>query len=195
VPARRVIALIFFTVCSSPATAGADWILSPYFGARFAGSTNYIVGREGTEENKVTFGSSFGLLTSGVLGVEADIAFVPGFFEGRAVVSSFLTTVMGNVIVAAPLDVAEYGLRPYLIGGAGLLRARGDDQFGPVISNNLFGMNVGGGAIGPISPRSSLRFDLRYVRNLSSDPEALTVGGERLKLSFWRATVGLSFRF
>jgi opacity protein-like surface antigen len=131
-----------------------------------------------------------------VLGVEADIAFVPGFFEGEAVDTSLVTTMMGNVVVAAPLGVAQYGLRPYVTAGAGLLRARGDNQVGgPVISSNLFGMNVGGGAIGPLTPRSSLRLDLRYFRDLDGDPEAITAPNEGVELSFWRGTVGLTFRF
>jgi opacity protein-like surface antigen len=191
----RILALSLLVSCSCPAIAAADWLVSPYLGARFAGNTTFFLGREGTADNKFIFGSSIGLLTDGVLGVEADVAFVPGFFEGQAVVSSMVTTVMGNVVIAAPLGIAQYGLRPYVTGGAGLLRARGDDTFGPVISSNLFGMNVGGGAIGPISPRSSLRFDLRYFRNLSGDLDATTVNREDVELSFWRGTVGLTFRF
>jgi opacity protein-like surface antigen len=193
----RILALSLLVSCSCPAIAAADWLVSPYLGARFAGSTTFFLGREGTEDNKFTFGSSIGLLTDGVLGVEADIAFVPGFFEGSEsfVESSLVTTVMGNVLIAAPLGIAQYGLRPYVTGGAGLLRARGDAPPGPVINSNLFGMNVGGGAIGPISPRSSLRFDLRYYRNLRGDVDATTVNREDVELSFWRGTVGLTFRF
>lgn len=192
---RRTLAVVFAASCLFPRTAGAEWIVSPYVGARFAAWSTFSFTR--TEENKVTFGSSVGFLTPGVLGVEADVAFVPGFFEGEVVASSMVTTVMGNVIIATPLGVSQYGLRPYLTGGAGLIRARGDgdELVGPVITSNLIGMNVGGGAIGPLTSRSSLRFDLRYFRNLSGDPEAILMQGEGLDLSFWRVTVGLTFRF
>ena len=181
-----------------PAHAAADWMVSPHVGARFAGATNYVLGGVGAEKNRFGFGSSIGFLGAGILGVEADVAFVPGFFNGPSVTTSMVTTVMGNVIVAAPLDVTQYGLRPYLTSGAGWMRARGDASFGPVISpvisGNLFGMNVGGGAIGPISPRLSLRFDLRYFRNLTGDAES-TIDRTAVALSFWRGTVGLTFRF
>ena len=170
-------------------------MVSPYVGMRFAGSTTFVGGREGAEQNTFTFGSSVGYLTDGVLGVEGDIGFVPGFFEGVVVTQgSRVMTLMGNVIVAAPLSATQYGLRPYLVGGAGLMQARAKGALLDVISSDLFAMNVGAGAIGPISPRSSLRFDLRYFRNLSGDPEAVTTAGG-VELSFWRGTVGLTFRF
>jgi hypothetical protein len=194
---RRIVVLGFAAAFALPATAAADWLLSPYVGLQFAPDTNLLVGFAGNDESKFTFGSSIGVLTDGMIGVEADIAFVPGFFESVSITQgSRIITVMGNVIVAAPLGATQYGLRPYFVGGAGLLHANGKSDFSleDVIQSNVLGMNVGGGAIGPISPRSSLRFDVRYIRNLSSD-DSQTFGGGRLKISFWRATAGLAFRF
>jgi hypothetical protein len=205
----RASALVLFIAWSLPSPAGADWIFSPYIGARFAGNTNLLVGREGTEANKFTFGSSIGILTDGVLGAEVDVAFVPGFFspdrssevsspvQSSPTTSSLVTTLMGNVIVTTPLDLAQYGLRPYLVGGFGLMRARSDQGEGglDLINSNLFALDIGAGAIGPLSPRSSVRFDLRYFHNVSDDAEAATATPGRVALSFWRATVGLTFRF
>jgi hypothetical protein len=194
---RRLPALIFFVACSCPAPAAADWLLSPYVGLRFAADTNLLVGFSGTDESKFTFGSSFGLLTDGVFGVEADVAFVPGFFESASIThGGGVTTIMGNVLVAVPLDATQYGLRPYFVVGAGLMHASGTSDFllETLIDSTVFGLNVGGGAIGPISPRSSLRFDVRYFRNASSD-ESPTFTTGRLRISFWRATAGLAFRF
>jgi hypothetical protein len=196
---HRVLALGFFAACSLPAPAAADWLVSPYVGLRLVANTTFLVGGQTADKDKFTFGSSIGLLTDGVLGVEADIAFVPGFFEGASITegSSRVTTVMGNVIVAAPLDLVRYGLRPYLVGGGGLLRARarGGPPLDVLIASDLFGMNVGGGALGPISERTSLRFDVRYFRNLHGDQEAIVFAESGVKLSFWRGTVGLTFRF
>ena len=196
--ARRLLVITLLATLSSPAAAAADWIVSPYFGVRFGASTTILGGFTGTEErNKVTFGASAGFMTAGVLGVEADVGFVPGFFRGALVNrSAGVTTLMGNVIVATPLSVSQYGLRPYLVGGVGLIHAGGGAELlGDVIDSNLFGMNIGGGALGPISPHSSLRFDLRYFRNLGGDSAATTVNQAGVELSFWRATVGLTFRF
>jgi Outer membrane protein beta-barrel domain len=193
----RLVALSILAACSIPADAGAEWYVSPYVGARFGANTTFLFGREGTEQRTFTFGSSVGFLTAGVLGVEADVSFVPGFFTGTAIESSLVTTVMGNVVVATPLGVTQYGLRPYLVGGLGLLRARGDtNDIENVIGSNLFGMNIGGGALGPISPRSSVRFDVRYFRNLGGDEDATTFNNAaEVELSFWRGTVGLTVRF
>jgi hypothetical protein len=174
---RRIALLAFAAALATPGTAAADWLLSPYVGLQFAADTNLLVGFAGNDESKFMFGSSFGVLSDGVLGIEADVAFVPGFFESALITQgSRVTTIMGNVIVAAPLGATQYGLRPYAVAGGGFIHSSGtSDQLAEVIDSTVLGMNVGGGAIGPISPRSSLRFDVRY--------------------SFWRATAGLAFRF
>lgn len=171
--------------------------MSPYIGVRFAAGTTFIAGFRGSQQGKFTWGSSFGILTDGVLGVEVDFAWVPGFFTDDPIgitPRSRVITLMGNVMVATPLGVASYGLRPYAVGGVGLLHARAGSEDRDLVNSNLFGMNVGGGAIGPLSPRTSVRFDLRYFRNLSNDEEAPVLGGGA-QLSFWRGSVGLAFRF
>lgn len=194
--ARRLLTLFLAAGCLYPASAAADWVVSPYIGVRFAASTTLLGGREGAEENKYTFGASAGLLTDGILGVEGDVCFVPTFFKGGAASQSGgVTLLMGNVVLLTPLSLAQYGLRPYVVGGVGLMHAYASGDVLSLIDSDLFGMNIGGGAIGPISPRSSVRFDLRYFRNLTGDQDAITASGTGLELSFWRATVGLTFRF
>jgi hypothetical protein len=166
--ARRTFTLFLVVACFKPAAAAADGFVSPYVGSRFASDTTFR--GQGTDRNKWTFGSSVGLLTPGLLGVEADIGFVPGFFES--------------------------GLRSS--GSVGLLHARVASAQLATANSSLFGMNIGGGAIGPLTPRTSVRFDLRYFRNLSHDEESENfrdLAGNPANLSFWRGTVGLSFRF
>jgi hypothetical protein len=192
---RRILNLVLVTACFQPATAAAEGFVSPYIGLRFASDTTFR--GQDADRNKATFGSSVGLLTPGVFGVEADVAFVPGFFESQ-LRSGSLVTLMGNVIVAAPLGVVQYGLRPYFIGGVGLLHARVGSLELDTNNSTLFAMNLGGGAIGPLTPRTSVRFDIRYFRNLSHDEESenfLDLAGNPADLGFWRGTVGLSFRF
>lgn len=192
---HRILSLVLVTTCFQPVTAAAEGFVSPYIGLRFASDTTFR--GQNADRNKVTFGSSVGLLTAGVLGVEADVAFVPGFFES-GLRSGSVVTLMGNVIVATPLGVAQYGLRPYFIGGVGLLHARVASLALATNNSNLFAMNIGGGAIGPLTPRTSMRFDIRYFRNLSHDEESenfLDLAGNPADLGFWRGTVGLSFRF
>jgi opacity protein-like surface antigen len=194
---RRILLLVLLAVCWLPAPAAADWLLSPFVGVRFAADSTFLTGFQGTERNKFTWGSSFGLITDRGIGVEADFAWVPGFFENQIVTPrSRVITLMGNVVIAPPIGAASYGgLRPYVLGGVGLLHARAGDESDDTVHSNLFGLNVGGGAIGPLTPRTSARFDLRYFRNISNDEEATVLGNEGAQLSFWRATLGLTFRF
>jgi hypothetical protein len=73
------------------------------------------------------------------------------------------------------------------------LRATAEDRINLNESNNLLALQLGGGAIGLVSNRAGIRFDLRHMRALSRD---LTLRGERTsKLSFWRFTVGVTLRY
>lgn len=196
--ARRILSLVLVTTCFHPAAAAAEGFVSPYVGLRFALDTTYRHQIPRDDRNKVTVGSAVGLLTPGVFGVEADISFVPGFFDSGLISSGSVMTIMGNVIAATPLSMTQYGLRPYLIGGVGLLHARVASTQLATENPSLFGMNVGGGAIGPLSPRTSVRFDVRYFRNLSHDEASENfedVASNPANLGFWRGTIGLSFRF
>jgi len=189
----RILSLVLVTTCFDVATAAAEGFVSPYIGLRFASDTTFR--EQSADRNKMTFGSSVGLLTPGVFGVEADVSFVPGFFDSGLISSGSVMAVMGNIIAATPLRMTQYGLRPYVIGGFGLLHARVASTLVGTENSSLFGMNVGGGAIGPLSPRSSVRFDVRYFRNLSHDEAAEDLAGNPADLGFWRGTIGLSFRF
>lgn len=185
------------------ASASADWLFTPFIGYKFGGTsrpTNVFVDLEPSEgARKVTLGGSVAILSDEILGIEADFSFIPGYFQGdtveATVSSSAVTTFTGNIIVAVPLAVTQYSLRPYLIGGLGLIRAASDPipelQSVFAFRENLFGLNVGGGAIGSLTNRTSLRFELRHFTNLGGEENV--VGFGRQRLSFWRATVGVAF--
>lgn len=200
---RRLLVLLC-VAWLQPASAAAEWLFTPFLGYKFAGTsrpTPTFVDLEASEgRRKITIGGSVALLSDDILGVEADFSFIPGYFQGASpgnrVVSSAVTTLTGNIIIAVPLSITQYSLRPYLIGGLGLIRAKSDvpdDVALFAVSENLFGVNVGGGAIGALSDRTSLRFELRNFTNLGGEESA--VGFGRARLSFWRATVGIAFRY
>ena len=68
-----------------------------------------------------------------------------------------------------------------------------DDQIGLVDSDDSLGLQLGGGAIGFVSNRLAVRFDLRNIRTLTRGTH---VRGERdWKLSFWRASIGVAIRY
>ena len=62
------------------------------------------------------------------------------------------------------------------------------------VSSNFFALGVGGGAIGRLTPRTSVRFDLRRFPNLT-EASGRVVGFGPSRLTVWRATVGLAFRY
>jgi hypothetical protein len=185
---------------SPHAAAAQDWIFAPFVGSAFAGSTALPDLEQGASSTQFIFGGSVGLWTTGILGVEADFSYAPRFFEtdnlAGVFTSSYAMTLGGNVVVATPISVTRESLRPYLVGGIGWMRASIEEVQGGVLeeflgrARNSVGMNIGGGAIGFISPRTGLRFELRHFRSLERDTNPLN--GERQSLlSFWRATVGV----
>lgn len=169
---------------------------------KFGGDTTFVDLDQGTDRKKTVWGVSAGTLTDGVFGVEADVTYIPGYFEGEqqdvnlVLKNSRVIALMGNVLATIPNAATRGGLRPYFIAGAGLLHVHAEDLLKVTSSNsNVFGINIGGGAMGPITPDSSVRFDLRYFRNIANDPAAPQLTTARPDLSFWRATVGLTLRF
>ena len=103
---------------------------------------------------------------------------------------------MGNALLTTPRRWNEYGLRPFVSGGIGLLRASAKDSFDILpVSTNLLGYNLGGGAVGFLTERAGLRFDLRYFSNLkpSDSDEGIAIG--RVQLSYWTASAGVVFNY
>jgi hypothetical protein len=184
----------------SPVPASADFLLTPFLGAAFGGGTNIVNFDPGTAKAKLAVGGSAAWLGSSVVGVEADFGYSPRFFEGEAGSSltlphSRVATLTGNILLTLPLSVTRESLRPYLVAGAGLLHASTSDAALILpIRRNLAAMNIGGGAIGFVDPNIGVRFDLRRFSSLAGG-ESLgpQIGGSRL--SFWRASVGVTVRY
>src|SRR5260221_10369817 len=89
---------------SGRSAAAAEKQIKPFVGVTFAGSTTLVdLGGQPTKPNLVIGVSA---LTIGeIFGVEADFAHAPGFFQSgdsRLVLSSSVTTLTGNVMVAVP---------------------------------------------------------------------------------------------
>jgi hypothetical protein len=193
--ARRLTLAVGFLLAGA-APARADFFVTPFAAIKFAGDAAIVDLDSGASNAKFTLGAMAGVLGEGFLGVEADVAYVPRFFErstGALLTRSHVLTVMGNLMVAMPRSVSGYSLRPFVSGGGGLVRVNIDDILEALpVDANLFGINVGGGAVGPLSNALDVRFDLRWFKSLTS-------GGERTirpgpPLTFWRVAVGLTIR-
>jgi hypothetical protein len=104
---------------------------------------------------------------------------------------------MGNVVLTLPRAFAgRTGLRPSVSGGLGLIHAAARDQLAVFPYRlSLWGMNVGADAVGPLSDRVGLRFDVRYFRNVRGVPqdelEVPVTIGEPVRLRYWTASIGL----
>jgi opacity protein-like surface antigen len=102
---------------------------------------------------------------------------------------------MVNAIIGAPVGgQSGPGIRPYAVGGIGILKEKideADDLFD--VDDNSWGFNLGGGIVGFFTDNIGLRGDVRYFRSLNRGDDELDFDlGE---LDFWRATVGVTFRF
>lgn len=187
--------LLMLSLMSAAAPARADWLLIPFAGTGFGGETSLSTIEGGTGSAQTVFGVSGGWLSNQIIGVEADVMFGPSFFEGdsaRLVLDGAVTTLSGGVIVAVPLSITRESLRPYLVGGMGMIHARSTDLAGIFVVDRTFAaLHVGGGAIGFVSPSTGYRFDLRYVGSLSREEDRLLAGARRSKLSFWRLSIGV----
>jgi hypothetical protein len=188
------LAAAFLLAGSVPARA--DFFVTPFAAIKFAGDATIGDLDSGASNTKFTLGGMTGVLSDGLLGVEADVGYVPRFFErstGTIVLRSHVLTVMGNVMVALPRSVSGYSLRPFVSGGAGLMHVNINDVLEVVdVDTNLFGINVGGGAVGPLSNALDVRFDLRWFKSVTSGSEQPLRPGP--PLAFWRLAVGLTIR-
>ena len=199
---RRAVAACCFCLLAAPLPAAAEWHITPTIGLTFAGKTTLQDFEHATNKIHPTIGVAVTYLTSGIFGVEALAMLTPGFFQtGDAglIESSRATALMGNAVLTVPQRWAEYSLRPFVSGGAGLLRTAQRDPSGRLaVTSNVAGFNIGGGAVGYFSKRTGVRFDVRYYSNLhgvdqrAADDAAVALGDVHLR--YMTATIGVVIR-
>ncbi len=179
--------------------ASADWQFAPLFGLTFKGETTLVDLEHGADKVHWNVGAAATLIGRGPIGIEGLFVFTPHFFETdevSALTGSRTMALMGNVVLATPRAWNEYGLRPYVSGGLGLLHASQRTLVPDIfpVNSSLLGYNVGGGAVGFITDRTGLRFDLRYFSSLSrTDQAGIAFGPVRLR--YWSASTGIVFRY
>jgi len=199
VPRVLAAAIVSGTLLTTVPPARADIFVSPFLGVKFKGATNQIDFdmSNGAGDAKSSVGVSGVLVSDKGLGVELDVAHQSRFFEGAGdslVTRSGVTTLSGNLMLAVPLRITRESLRPYAVGGLGWMHAAANDQIqlNP-INNDYLALTLGAGAIGFVSDVVGLRFDVRYLKSISSSDTA-ALSRDIARLSFWRATIGVVFR-
>ena len=202
-----VLALMLNAV--APATASADWMITPWVGMNWGSSGTFTDGigeLEDEFEKRGVYGATLTWMGGGIMGFEVDFGFAPNFFESTGSNGDYdygdnnLTTLMGNIVIGIPIGgQTGPGIRPYVTGGAGIMKSKLDDPqdlLGDVSSSD-WGFNVGGGINGFFTDRFGIKGDVRYFRQIrdrdldDDDVFDVTVGA----LKFWRGSVGVIFRF
>jgi opacity protein-like surface antigen len=174
----------------APIQARADGFVTPWIGTAFGSNVS---------NGQTTFGVSAGGMGAGVIGGEVDFGYSPSFFGttsdfGNNTVMNF----MGNLIVGVPVGGQHgAGIRPYAVGGIGLIRTQIDGGTIAQVSssNNMFGWDAGAGVMGYFSDHVGLRGDVRYLRathEMNSGVSSIDLNGDRLH--FWRASIGVVLR-
>lgn len=190
---------------AAPGTAAAEWHITPMIGVTFAGKTTLVDLQHAAGTRHMDFGGAVTLLGGGVFGAEAIVVVTPGFFQTDAspldtdtprveLKSSQTRAVMANAVLTTPRRWTEYSLRPFVSGGFGVLRATQTQLIDAVPSRaTMAGFNVGGGAVGFLSPRTGVRFDLRYYGSVHGTDQGPVAFG-LVRLHYMTAAVGLVIR-
>lgn len=180
----------------SPAAARADWLFTPHLGTTFGGGGS----------GNFTYGATIGWMGAGVVGWETEFAFTPDVidFEDELdvdddsvdLLDDKAMTVMFNAIVGAPVGgTTGGGFRPYFSGGLGLFQTNIEsDELLFEDDSSKFGFNLGGGAMGYFG-NVGIRGDVRYYQTLADSNSDNDLGIELGDYDFWRATVGVTFRW
>jgi opacity protein-like surface antigen len=177
-------------VVLAPMQARADGFVTPWVGSAFGSNI---------QNGQATFGVSAGAMGAGIIGGEADFGWSPSFFGTKSDFgNNTVLNLMGNLIVGVPVGgTSGKGIRPYVVGGIGLIRTQIDGGTIARVSssNNMFGWDAGGGVMGYFTDHVGLRGDVRYLRatsDLQSGVSSLDLSGNQLH--FWRASIGVVLR-
>lgn len=202
----RALAVCGLLVFSFPRAAQAEWHFTPMIGLTFKGATSLNDPEVAAEKRHRNFGGAVSLLGGGVLGAEVVALSTQGFFEGGVlpvtmpvpavdpVETSRSFALMGNVVLTTPRRWTEYSLRPFVSGGLGLLHASHSSSLNvSTLKVRLSGFNVGVGAVGFLSRRTGLRFDLRYYSTMRRS-ERIGMAFGPAYLGYMTASVGLVIR-
>ena len=200
-------AVVTATCVAMPRTASADWTVTPFVGWNAGGSAD-VSGTNGTTtaskfEHKADYGVSVTGMGAGVIGGEIDFGYSPNFFATNTdnngfqfTSSSNVTTLTGNLIVGVPVGGHGAQIRPYAVGGVGLIRTNVQDAAGlfDVNTKNDFGFDVGAGVMGFFTQNVGLRGDVRYFRGFRGTSDN-TTGLGLSNFNYWRTSIGVSFKF
>ena len=186
-----------FLAALAPRNAHADGLIIPYLGINFGGDSGSELG-DAFDAKRYNWGVSFLWMGGGVFGVEGDLSYSPDFFGQTDLGGSSVFSGMGNLVLGVPFGGQQgFGVRPYALVGAGVVKANGD-AFDNVLSFSDYkpAWDFGGGVLVFFSTHTGIRADLRYTRTFEAvDFLDFDVTGESSALDFARGSLGFVVRF
>jgi hypothetical protein len=196
-PLRSIAPILLIVLIGLPESSDAQGLFTGFIGRTRnvkVGADDCPIPAECQLDGKYTWGLSAGKI--GTVGFEMDFGMTKNFFGGEEdeTVDSNLITLTGNLLISVPIDRGGRGVRPYVVGGMGLIKTRVSGIGGIVdFSRNDLGMDLGFGAIGFLSSGFGIRGDFRYFRRMTKEEEGF--GFEFGDISFWRVSIGAAVRF
>lgn len=158
---------------TTPQTARAEGFINPWAGIVF--------GNNETEKTFGSFGAAAGFIGR-MVGLEANLGHAPNMF--KETLKNSETDLTGNLFIGPMLGKGSYGVRPYVVGGLGIIRT----SFEGFSSTQDPAFDLGAGVIVSFTPHLGVRGDARYFRTLNSDDPLGTAGD----FHFWRAQLGVT---
>jgi hypothetical protein len=180
----------------------SHWVAAAFAGSNFATTTDNL---DIDSDASVNFGGQIGYLWRGIVGAEALADFAPSMDLATAAFASSpdVFSYMANAIGAYPLGAGGQ-IQPYLSGGFGAIQTNLGVLNGADIdarsNETTFGGNIGAGMMA-FGAHVGFRTDVRYYRAMSDDTPLEDTAADTLTetvlsgLSYWRANVGLAFRW
>jgi hypothetical protein len=196
-----------------------QWFASGFVGSNFGASLSTDLDNtnlDNTSSNSsLDFGGNIGYTWNRVFGVEFLADFAPTFgvsniIRGddvnRLVDDPRVNTYMFNAIAGVPISAGRF--EPYVSGGIGSLTLAADvldnvlDPTGSTSRSSVsrLGTNIGGGVY-TFAGSVGFRADVRYFHSSADNNQTAIIIADRVTedlvsgLSFWRANVGIAFRW
>lgn len=183
----RMLTLAALALAAAAVPARAQGYLTPFIGYNFGGDSGANCQTlTNCQEKHTNYGVALGS-AGGVFGGEEEFGYAKNFFGEAPGTDNSVLTLMSNITINFP----EGPIRPYAVGGIGLIRPHVALNTS-VTTNNTLGYDLGFGVNGFFSTHGGIRADLRKFHTFQ-DVNLLIFTGQ--KLDFWRASLGLVLRF
>jgi hypothetical protein len=180
----------------TPAPARADVMLIPFYGINYGGDSGQGLS-DAFEAKRHDWGVSLLAMGAGFFGFEADFGFSPDFYGRTDAGGTNIMTFVGNLVIGIPFGGQRgFGIRPYGLVGAGVMRSRAD--LGDVLdaAENDLTWDAGGGVLIFFTSRIGVRVDFRYFQTFDDlELFGIEIGDSRGKVDFTRTSFGFIVRF